>query len=67
MSLHVKVYKAAKKDIVFREEFLSIEGNSFPIFAGTIQKGVIASFYCGWLVGRFGVSEGMEIYNRIKS
>lgn len=60
-----RVYKQARKDETFREEFSSIKGNRFPMFADSVEKAVIAAFYCGWLVGRHGPALAEEMYQNI--
>lgn len=50
-----RMYDEAKNDQRFRDAFINInKGNRFPIFAGAVEKGVFASAYYGWLVGRYG-------------
>lgn len=54
---HEKVFKAAKRDDQFRAD-LDQTHQKFPsMFADTLVKGIWASAYSGWIMGRYGPAE----------
>lgn len=66
MSLKVdRVYKQAKKDKNFSEQYLVVPGNEFPFFPSHLSKSLIASMYVGWLIGKHGGHKASEIYDGI--
>ena len=66
MSLNDDMYKQAKRDELFKEEFASIPDNEFPLFPSDIQKAMFVTAYYGWLVGKFGLSFAERIKQRVK-
>lgn len=60
------VYKHLVKDLIFRKEFCSIEGNKIPIVCRHSTKGLFCAAYAGWLVGKYGTVEGDRMYQIIK-
>ena len=56
-------FKHAKEDKLFNAEFGGIEGNNIPEVPDAIDKGVIAGCYLGWIIGKYGVEEGMRIWD----
>lgn len=57
MMNHEKVFKLAKADDEFRRAVVD-SGQRFPSFSfDTLEKGVWASGYAGWILGRYGAEE----------
>ena len=54
---HEKVFKIAKNDKEFRADVLASE-QKFPRWSfDTLEKGVWASGYAGWVLGKYGPAE----------
>lgn len=58
---HEKVFTVAKNDAEFQKA-LKLTKQKFPSgwFLDTIQKGIWASGYAGWVLGRYGEREYMK-------
>lgn len=60
-----RVYKKAKEDKNFSEQYLIVPGNKFPFSPSHLEKSLIASIYGGWLIGKHGGYKASEIYDGI--
>jgi len=58
---HEKVFGLAKKDIGFNAA-LNASGQKMPtsLFSGTLEKGIWAAGYSGWILGTFGAAEHLR-------
>ena len=53
---HETIYKAAKRDDQFKAA-LGEAGQKLPLFPDSLEKGVWAASYSGWILGRYGTAE----------
>lgn len=60
-----RVYKQAKNDLQFKQGYLAVRGNKFPLIPSTSDRGVIAACYCGWMIGKLGPGLAQDIYDAI--
>ena len=60
-----RVYKQAKNDKKFSDQYLIVPGNKFPFFPSHLEKSIVASMYGGWLIGRYGGHKASEMYDEI--
>ena len=54
---HEKIFSIAKKDLAFNTA-LKAAGEKMPttMFSDTLEKGVWAASYSGWILGTFGAA-----------
>jgi len=54
---HEKVYVIAKDDDVFNEQLKAMNEKMPRFFVDTLEKGIWAACYAGWVLGYHGVKE----------
>jgi len=64
---HEKVYKLAKKDVAFNKA-IELSGQKMPAFSfDTLEMGLWAAAYSGWILGTYGAKELIKRENMWKT